>query len=68
MPEFQAETYAPRGAPAARRADEAAPTGEPSRHPAPVRLLRAIAVPVDETCFYLYQAPSADAVRAAVTC
>jgi hypothetical protein len=31
----------------------------------PVRLLRAIFVPEDETCFYLYEAASADAVREA---
>jgi hypothetical protein len=67
MPGFLAAAYAPRGAPAARRADEAVPTGEPSRRPVPARLLGAITVPEDETCFYLYQAPSAYAIRAAVT-
>jgi hypothetical protein len=30
-----------------------------------VRLLRAILVPEDEVCFYLYRSPSAEAVRAA---
>jgi hypothetical protein len=67
MPEFLAETHAPCGSPAARRAGAAAPAGEPSRYPAPVRLLLAIAVPEDETGSYLYQAPSAGAVRSAVT-
>jgi hypothetical protein len=67
MPEIPAETDAPCGAPAARRAGAAPSAGEPSRHPPPVRLLRAIAVPEDQTCFSLYQAPSACAVRAGVT-
>ena len=70
MPEFLAETYAPRDAPgpaapgtagAALGADQASGPG------APVRLLGAILVPEEETCFWLYQAPSAAAVRAAMT-
>jgi hypothetical protein len=32
-----------------------------------VRFLRSIFVPEEETCFYLYEGPSADAVRAAAT-
>lgn len=32
----------------------------------PVRLVRSFFVPEDETCFLLYEAGSADAVRAAV--
>ncbi len=32
----------------------------------PVRFLRSILVPEDETCFLLYEGPSADAVEAAV--
>jgi hypothetical protein len=32
-----------------------------------VRLLRAILVPEEETCFYLYQSSSVDAVREAAT-
>jgi hypothetical protein len=69
MPEFLAETYTPRDAPGAagaaagivRAAEEA------SGHGAPVQFLGAVAVPEEETCFYLYQAPSAAAVRAAMT-
>ena len=41
--------------------------GQASRPGAPVCFLGAIAVPEEETCFWLYQAPSADAVRAAMT-
>ena len=72
MPEFLAETYAPRDPPgtgtAARRAAQAALAADQTSRPgAQVRLLGAIVVPEEETCFYLYQAPSAGAVRAAVT-
>lgn len=31
----------------------------------PIRFLRSIYVPEDETCFFLYEGPGADAVRAA---
>jgi hypothetical protein len=70
MPEFLAETYAPRGVPgpvvpgaagAALAADQASQDG------APVRFLGAILMPEEETCLWLYQAPSAGAVRAAMT-
>jgi len=70
MPEFLAETYAPRdppGAAAPRAADIALAAEQASQPGAPVRFLRAIVVPGEETCFWLYQAPSADAVRAAMT-
>ena len=33
-----------------------------SREGTPVRLVRSIFVPEDETCFYLYEAESSDAV------
>jgi hypothetical protein len=33
---------------------------ELSREGTPVRYLRAIFVPADETCFYLFEAPTAD--------
>jgi hypothetical protein len=69
MPEFLAETYAPRGAPgtAAPTAAGLARAGQASQDGAPVRFLGAILVPEEETCFWLYQAPSAAAVRAAMT-
>jgi hypothetical protein len=72
MPEFVAETYTPRGAPgtsaAAPSAGDLARAAEQASGPgAPVQFLGAIAVPEEETCFWLYQAPAADAVRAAMT-
>ena len=69
MPEFLAETYTPRDAPgSAPHAAEAAVAAEQVSQPgAPVRFLGAILVPEEETCFWLYQAPSADAVREAMT-
>jgi Nickel responsive protein SCO4226-like len=70
MPEFLAETYAPRDAPGdttPHAADIVLAAGQASEHRAPVRFLGAILVPDEETCFWLYQAPSADAVRAAMT-
>jgi hypothetical protein len=67
MPEFPAETYTPRGAPVPRPADAARAAGQASQPGAPVRFLHAIVVPEEETCFWLYQAPSAGAVRAAMT-
>ena len=70
MPEFLAETYAPRDAPgpAAPGPAGAAPGADQASGPGgPVRFLGAILVPDEETCFWLYQAPSAGAVRAAMT-
>ena len=69
MPEFLAETYAPRDAPgtATPSAAGAAAAGQASQDRAPVRFLGAILVPEEETCFWLYQAPSAAAVHEAMT-
>ena len=70
MPEFLAETYAPRDAPGAAvsRADPlAAAAGQPSQPGVSVRFAGAIVIPDDETCLCLYQAPSAAAVREAMT-
>jgi hypothetical protein len=50
-----------RGAAQAQRAAE-----ELTREGTPVRFLRSIFVPEDETCFFLYEAPSAAIVRDAV--
>jgi hypothetical protein len=66
--EFLVELYVSRGdaetvegtAECARIAAE-----ELSREGAPVRYVRAIFVPEDETCFYLYEADSAESVREA---
>lgn len=68
MTEFLVELYVSRtdgaavgrGAGRARRA-----AAELSREGTPVRYLRSIFVPEDETCFFLYEAVSADAVREA---
>jgi hypothetical protein len=69
MPEFLAETYTPRGIPgtAAPRAGDALAAEQASGPEGLVRFLGAIAVPEEETCFWLYQAPSAGAVHAAMT-
>ena len=68
MPEFLIELYvsrtdaagAERGARRARLAAE-----QLSRAGTPVRYLRSMFLPLDETCLLLYEAASADAVRAA---
>ena len=70
MPEFLAETYAPQLAPgpaAPGAADAALAADQASGPGGPVRLLGVVLVPDEETCFWLYQAPSAGAVRAAMT-
>jgi len=68
MPEFLAETYAPRGAASVPGAAALARAARHASGPgAPVRFLGAIAIPEEETCFYLYQAPTADAAHAALT-
>ena len=63
MSEFIVEVYVPRtgaiGTAAVRAAAEA--------HTPPVRYVRAILVPEDETCFLLFEATSIDDVRAVVT-
>lgn len=48
---------------AAARARSAA--SEMAREGTPVRFLRSIFIPEDETCFSLYEGPSAEAVREA---
>ena len=66
MAEFLVEFYFSRtdceaaaaGADSARLAAE-----ELTRHGTPVRYLSSIFVPEDETCFHLYEAISADAIR-----
>ena len=66
MTEYLVELYVPRtDAAAARRfATEARRAAEElTREGTPVRYERSIFVPDDETCFQLYQAESAEAVR-----
>ena len=66
MSEFIVEVYVPRsgalGTAGVRRAAE-----EEARGGTPVRYLRAILVPEDETCYLLFDAESVDDVRAVVT-
>src|SRR5262245_41446339 len=69
MVEFLVETYAESEAThlVAARVDAAALAAEQMCEAgAQVRLLHVILIPEDETCFYLYQSPSADAVREAL--
>ena len=68
MAEYILELYVSRGDPTAvaagaERAQAAAEVL--TREGTPVRYVRAIFVPEDETCFFLYEAGSADAVREA---
>ena len=69
MFEFLVETYAESEATnlVAARVDAAVLAAEQVREAGvEVRLLQVILVPEDEACFYLYESPSADAVRNAV--
>lgn len=67
MAEFLVEVYVVRGDHATAQAIErAANAGARCVIGRSVRCLRSILVPEDETCFLLYEAPSADAVDAAV--
>ena len=66
MAEYLVELYVPRtDAAAARRlASNARRAAEQlTREGTPVRYERSIFVPDDETCFHLYEAESAEAVR-----
>lgn len=68
MAEFLVELYVSRtdAAAAAQGAERARLAAlELTREGTPVRYLRSIFVPEDETCLYLYEAASADAVRIA---
>jgi hypothetical protein len=68
MAEFLVELYVSRvdagavarGAERSRRA-----AAELTREGTPIRYVRSVFVPEDETCFYLYEASCADAVKEA---
>lgn len=60
MPEFLVEAYV-------SRTDAAVEVPAFEGASSDLRLIRSIFVPEDETCFYLFQARSLDAVRKAVT-
>ena len=65
MAEFLVETYVARAdvTGPAKRARRARFVAEQLRREGePVRYVRSIFVPEDETCFYLFEAPSVDAV------
>ena len=68
MPEFLVETYASRSDHAAVRqcaARARAAADLLTREGRPVRFVRTVFVPEDETCFYLYEAASVDTVHEA---
>ncbi len=69
MFEFLVETYVPQGSTASTpsAADVSLAAEELTRAGTHVRLLRAILVPEEEICFYLYEAQSIDAVRQAAS-
>jgi hypothetical protein len=69
MSEFLVETYAARETIEIlllRVGEVALAAGEVTQQGDEVRFVRAVCLPEDETCFYLYQSASADAVRRAV--
>lgn len=68
MAEFLVELYVSRtdGAAVESGAERARDAAEQlTREGRPVRFVRSIFVPEDETCFYLYEAASAEQVREA---
>jgi hypothetical protein len=70
MRDFLVEVYLPRATAATAvpgPADISHVAEQLTREGRPARLLRSIFVPEDETCFYLFQAQSIDAVREAAT-
>jgi Protein of unknown function (DUF4242) len=69
MATFLAELYVPdrgNGARAALAARANAAAEELTREGIPIRFVRSVFVPRDETCFCFFEAPSADSVRKAV--
>jgi hypothetical protein len=70
MPEFMVELYAPKAdrAPVAAWAERLnGAAAELTADGRPVRLLRSILVPEDETCFLLVEADSAETAQEAAT-
>lgn len=68
MAEFLVETYVARGdttGPQKRARQARVAAEELRREGEPVRYVRSIFLPEDETCFYLFEASSVDAVREA---
>jgi hypothetical protein len=68
MSEYLVEAYrSPHATDVVRPAEIAAAAAELTREGQPVRLLRTVFVPSDETCFYLFEADSSVAVVQAAT-
>jgi len=70
VPEYLVETYEPRNAPSsgvARATDLSRVTEQLTTDGEPVQFVRSISLPEEETCFFLFVARSADAVREAAT-
>jgi Protein of unknown function (DUF4242) len=68
MPEYLVEAYLPTADGATRRrvvATARSAAEEMARTGTAIRYLRSIFVPTDETCFHLFDAPSAELVREA---
>jgi hypothetical protein len=68
--EFLVEMYVSRAEPSGgvpRSTDVLKAARQVTREGRQVRLVRSIVVPEEETCFYLFQAETADAVREAAT-
>jgi len=66
MPEFLAEVYVPTAAASSAfpsPEDLSAAAEQLTREGTRVQLVRSILVAEDETCFYLFHAPTGDAVR-----
>jgi hypothetical protein len=70
MAEFLVEVYISRGAASVDSSLDRARLGAQrvTQEGTPVRYIRSIFVPEDETCFLVYEAASAEAVHAAVQC
>jgi hypothetical protein len=67
VPSFLVEVYTPTGSPISDAEQRAARAAELlSGEGTPVRYLRAMFVPEDETCFFLFEAPSSELAGEAV--
>lgn len=66
MPSFLVEVYTPQARELAELAAHVRAAAEAlAREGSRVRLVRSVFVPEDETCFHMFEGPSAEAVREA---